>query len=383
MKPSGTDWDLLIHRHLDGTLSEAELRVFDGRLKSDSRLRRRLAEMAFDQNQLSDLLAESGPVPIVVLPPDAREPVEARPVAPLLRPALPTRRRIPRRLLMGAAAVLLCVTAGVVAWILSAARAPFEVVSGEVRIQDSRIEVTGSAPARLRLPDGSEAILAPSSAAVFRGETGDARQVVELAQGGASFSVVPGKGKFRVDTPVGRVGVLGTRFSVELRKAKKRPLLAVAVTEGRVRVEFGGVSRELGAGESRVFGAEADERKEAKTPLSVVVHGKVLAKGDAHIVLAVDGVVKGDAPSLPGRNLRITAGFVKRENGELENERVPFQFLRKLQIGQELSLDVRQNGEEWTVGKLDREQVDWAQRKEDREKKPRDPGKSPERDNDK
>jgi hypothetical protein len=53
---SAEELDLLIHRHLDGTLSEEEAGALDGRLRSDPRARRRLAEMAFDHAQLRELL---------------------------------------------------------------------------------------------------------------------------------------------------------------------------------------------------------------------------------------------------------------------------------------------------------------------------------------
>ena len=48
--------DFLIHRHLDGTLSEDEAKVFQERLRGDVDARRRLAEMAFEHAQLKELL---------------------------------------------------------------------------------------------------------------------------------------------------------------------------------------------------------------------------------------------------------------------------------------------------------------------------------------
>ncbi len=52
--------DLLIHRHLDGTLGEEEATVFEQRLRTDPAARRRLAEMAFDHVQLKELLESAG-----------------------------------------------------------------------------------------------------------------------------------------------------------------------------------------------------------------------------------------------------------------------------------------------------------------------------------
>ncbi len=52
--------DLLIHRHLEGTLGEEEARALEGRLRADPAARRRLAEMAFDHAQLKELLEHAG-----------------------------------------------------------------------------------------------------------------------------------------------------------------------------------------------------------------------------------------------------------------------------------------------------------------------------------
>lgn len=49
-------FDVLIHRHLDGTLSEDEQKAFEARLLADVDARRRLAEMAFDHAQLKEIL---------------------------------------------------------------------------------------------------------------------------------------------------------------------------------------------------------------------------------------------------------------------------------------------------------------------------------------
>jgi len=57
-----SDVDALIHRHLEGALTEAEARALEERLRGDPEARRLLAEMAFDQAQLRELLvpADSG-----------------------------------------------------------------------------------------------------------------------------------------------------------------------------------------------------------------------------------------------------------------------------------------------------------------------------------
>jgi hypothetical protein len=52
------DADRLIHRHLEGDLSEEDSAALGARLKSDPGFRRRLAEMAFDRAQMKDVLSK-------------------------------------------------------------------------------------------------------------------------------------------------------------------------------------------------------------------------------------------------------------------------------------------------------------------------------------
>lgn len=403
------DWDYLIHKHLSGEeLTEEQRSALNDRLRKFPRLRKRLAEMAFEQAQMRDVLATSEGVPILIVPDTVREPAAVA-AAPLLKPLppIPWYRR-PWILPAAAAAGFLVLVLGIVAWRNSANRAPFEVVKGEVRAEGGSVEVSAAAPALFRMSDGSEAELSPSSTAVFRGRVGDARQVVELNAGAGRFKVAKAPDTFKIETPAGRVTVLGTEFTVELRKQKKRPAaMAVSVTEGRVRVDARGEVRELGPGERHVFGAEPEEkrpeekkpqpppeRKEARPVFNGVVRGKVVGKGDAHVLIAVDAVVssrKDAAPDLaaamPGRTIKVMVPGPKRKEGEPEVSKIPFLYVRKLAIGQEVSLDVRQTkGEDFMIGELDREQADWAVREERREgdkepkKKARDPEKSPERD---
>lgn len=63
------DLDLLIHRHLEGALSEADAADLGARLKGDPDARRRLAEMAFDVAQLRDVLSARPKARLRKLPP--------------------------------------------------------------------------------------------------------------------------------------------------------------------------------------------------------------------------------------------------------------------------------------------------------------------------
>jgi len=347
-------------------------------------------------------LQVSEAMPILIIPQDA--PKQA--AAPLLKPlppAEPAREPRSRRLVPVVAAAIVLV--GIVFWAIRGPEVPYEKISGEASIEGSKVEVSAAAPAVFRMSDGSEAKLAPSTSAIFHGAKDSARQVVEISQGAGSFKVAKAPDSFRVDTPSGRVLVLGTEFSVELRRQKKGlPALAVAVSSGRVRVEHGGKSLELGPGESRVFGAEVVEKKELpkdpppqkdppKEPRPVfngVVHGKVVSKGDTALLLTVDriGSSRKDsspeiAETLPGRTIKISVRG-PRKDGEPPADKIQMLFLRKLEVGQALTLDVRQlKGDDFTMGALTEAQVQWAippreERREDK-KKLRDPEPVPDR----
>ena len=397
MSQTPWDWDYLIHRHLSGgELTEEQRSALNDRLRKFPRLRKRLAEMAFEQTQYRDIRGISEPVPILILEADAHEPVVA---APLLKPMAVVRR--PWIMPTVAAAACLAIIAGIVLWRSGSPVEPFNVVSGDVRAQGPRVEVAGATPALFRMSDGSEAELAPASSAVFHGRVGQARQVIQLDQGAGKFKVAKAPDSFRIDTPVGQVSVLGTEFSVELRKQKKGPAaLAVSVASGRVRVVAGGMTKELGAGESRVFGVEPPpekkepppEKKEPRLVFNGVVQGKVVAKGDGHLLLAVGRIVSSRkessaevAATIPGRTLKVSVATSKRKDGESQPDKMHFLFVRKLEVGQEVSLDVRQiKGDDFVIGALDEEQVQWAiPRDEPRKDKPkkelRDPEKGPDR----
>jgi hypothetical protein len=136
--------------------------------------------------------------------------------------------------------------------------------------------VPDSSPAVIRLADGSRATFEPASEAVLFGRTAGQRQLVELVAGGGAFQVVEGGGGFEVKTALGRVTALGTEFSVRLlapsdrdresdRAGAGHAAMAVAVQSGAVRVEFGGETYTLQAGQSRRFAPEGNRKPRAAT----------------------------------------------------------------------------------------------------------------------
>jgi ferric-dicitrate binding protein FerR (iron transport regulator) len=402
------DWDYLMHLHLSGQeLTEGQRTALNERLRKFPRLRRRLAEMAFEQATIRDALQVSEAMPILILPPEAPKEVAAPLLKPLPPPEPAKEPRYRRLVPAVAAAIVLC---SIVFWAISGPTVPYEKVSGEALIEGAKVEVSAAAPAVFRMSDGSEATLAPSTSAVFHGRKDSARQVVEISQGAGSFKVAKAPDSFRVETPSGRVLVLGTEFSVELRKQKKGPpAMAVAVASGRVRVEHGGKSLDLGPGENRVFGEVVEKKEPPKDPpkeprpevkkeppkesrpvFNGVVQGKVVGKGDSALLLTVERVVssrKDSSPEvaeqIPGRTLKVSAG--RRRDGDPPPDKIQMLFLRKVEVGQTLTLDVRQlKGDDFVIGALTEAQVQWAlppreePRKEDK-KKLRDPEPVPDR----
>jgi hypothetical protein len=178
-----------------------------------------------------------------------------------------------------------------------------KVVSGSVLVEGSprdrlrtgeAVRIAGSAPAVVHLADGSRAELDPASEAVLAGRAGRARQVIALDRGGGRFTVRPGAGEFRVETPLGSVTALGTQFTVRLvrgerKEGDRRRSLAVAVAEGSVRVDAAAKSRTLAAGQSCLVAGEEFRADEGRT-----VRGTVLLVDGARGALVL--VSGGDRP---------------------------------------------------------------------------------------
>jgi ferric-dicitrate binding protein FerR (iron transport regulator) len=126
-----------------------------------------------------------------------------------------------------------------------------------------RVSVVGEAPAEIRLDDASTAKLDPGSRALFMGQQGDVRQLVELRAGKGAFEVRHEPHAFKVATVLGSVTVTGTEFTVELKdaqtEAQPTTTMVVEVEAGRVSVEYQRRQFVLSAGAKRVFGAEGPQ----------------------------------------------------------------------------------------------------------------------------
>ncbi len=310
-------------------------------------------------------------------------------------PSSGARRRSPWRLAAVAAAVLAAATG---AWLGSRESTDHQVLAGRVLVdgqevsripEGAALEVAGNGPATIRLADGSRAELSPASRAVLCGGVGELRQVVKLDRGKGDFNVEKGAKKFRVDTPVGKVTVLGTEFSVELRpavskgegkmKGKMALALVVAVAAGSVRVDFDGKEHVLSVGQQRVFGREreGDGKKESGLPESVRgfsgrVRGAVVTKGKKHTFTFKVGRVlktwKGSKAKKPaalvGLTIKIGPRWQKNKRGKWRPVEIQVLFIRKLKAGSELTLEVRNvERDEFAILELDRDQRTWALKK--------------------
>lgn len=117
-------------------------------------------------------------------------------------------------------------------------------------------EVPSGLPADLRLSDGSLLKIDAGSRVAVQMATPQAR-IVRLMAGAAGFDVTPQAREFRVETALGNVRVLGTRFRVALLSS---PMLQVSVRQGTVTVECGHGTTTLTGGQQREFVLLADGR---------------------------------------------------------------------------------------------------------------------------
>lgn len=173
-------------------------------------------------------------------------------------------RRRPRVLAVAAAGLLL---AGGAAWGVSLARLGLDEVrwcrlvsGGAERTCSLGEEIAAPDGAALDLPDGTHVVLRPGARASLERAGEGERARIRLAQGDASFEVARVRGTFAVETGLGRVEVLGTRFTVRHLPDPARPgaravLLEVEVSEGRVRLRAGMRAVDLVAGQAGFCGS--------------------------------------------------------------------------------------------------------------------------------
>jgi len=275
MAPSSRDMQL-IGKYLDGQPAPEELADLQQRLREAPDAAEAFAAAArMDAWLAGHFREEKGARDVAAV---FREVEAGRPAAARQPGAAPRWRSL--KVWAAAAVVVLVCGAGLWLYLGGLPGTSHQVLDGRVMTggaeatvipQGARIRVADSAPAVIRLTDGSRATLEASSVAVLHGRAAGRRQLVELDAGGGTFQVAKAKGDFEVKTPLGRVTALGTEFSVRIlagnergkesdREAGGRRALAVAVASGTVQVEFAGQTHTLQAGDSRVFTHEAEKK---------------------------------------------------------------------------------------------------------------------------
>lgn len=286
--------DELVDAHLLGELSPQQAEELQQELRTDSDARRLFVQSILLDAHLHRL---------------ARSEVDAGAMSG--NAAAP--RRVMRLRWLAAAAMLL-IAIGAAAWFHFARPGPdtlARVSSGTVLVngqpsdrvpEGATLSVAGSGPATIRLPDGSQATLDPSTRLVVRGRVDGVRQLLRLISGGGQFQVPNGGGQFRIDTPAGSVTVLGTQFTVAIRSPD---VLFVSVLTGTVRFDHDGKAFTLSTGQSRLFGPEP-----SPSTLPAEGIGKVMVKTGA--IQAVDANAKSFEVTLPPRPLTFAC------NGETE-----------------------------------------------------------------
>lgn len=276
MAPPSRDMQL-IGKYLDGHPAPEELADLQRRLREAPEAAEAFAAAArVDAWLAGHFREEKGARDVAAV---FRQVEAGRPAASRQPGAAPRWRS--SKVLAAAAVVVLACGAGLWLYLGGLPATSHQVLAGRVMTggaeatvipQGARIRVADSAPAVIRLTDGSRATLEASSVAVLHGRAAGRRQLVELDAGGGTFQVAKAKGDFEVKTPLGRVTALGTEFSVRLAAAANghekegehpragRRALAVAVLSGAVQVEFAGQTHTLQAGDSRVFTPEAEKK---------------------------------------------------------------------------------------------------------------------------
>ncbi len=224
----------LIHRYLDGTLSDSEFRVLNDLLRGDPVVAREFARTAHLHNQLHDKFA-------VGLPGMAQP----------FRAAQGSRSR--RWIVGGLCVAALCAACVFVDWRAPSPTAAIGILAdsqGDVHLENSagalRPAISGTAvhrgdrivtsgmntDARLQLSDGSQLAI-QGNAALRCGDNGQP-QTFFLDAGQISASVSPQRdgAPFRIASATALVEVLGTKFVVWAASDRTE----VDVTEGRVAV---------------------------------------------------------------------------------------------------------------------------------------------------
>jgi hypothetical protein len=167
--------------------------------------------------------------------------------------------------------------------------------------------------------------------------------------------------------------------------------LAVAVAAGSVQVNYDGKDYSLAAGEQRVFAEEGRgkrERPKVENPLPEAVRGfvgmvkgTVAAKNERGFDLKVTAVLKtwegNKAPNpaaLVGMTIKVTAMWSKGEGDKWRQNEVQLAFIRKLEVGQELTVEIKNiEREVFAILELTKEQTELAKagREEPRKEEPR------------
>ncbi len=220
------------------------------------------------------------------IPPAAQGLVAADtpPVRPAASPARTARRRFIAVLVTLAAGLLIAV--GLWSWwpgVQYAAptlEGDFSIHSASGEVVGQRIPqrgdtiIAGDSDAELSIGAYCSVTLKPGTELVLKGNPRS--EVLELKEGTVESRIVPEKGRFRIDTPLGHVSVRGTEFitTVEYKTAnnegvqginglKKSAIVTVAVVSGMVAFEMGGMTGILGPGSSQAF-ADDNEKTESR-----------------------------------------------------------------------------------------------------------------------
>jgi hypothetical protein len=327
----------IILQYFDGTLSDRGVMGLNARLENDSDLRREFAEMLIHEVQLNEIGKEIKEEGISF----------SERTHPLFS--------MPWRIAACAAAAV--VVAVMLCFYLmgegypSPTAAGFYEVKGANKVERGAVIETRDKEAELSMGNYCRVELKPESSVKIEGK--EYAEKIYLERGQVVCDIESKIGTFYVETEAGTVSVKGTKFIVKYLEKGDENMNAkqmfVKVLVGAVLLSGAWGSMPLAAGDEAVV----PEEKKVSLPESLygfsgMVRGVVVEKGNNNFTFKVGKLLKvwkenkaGDPKAIVGRTVRVGPRWVKDERGKWRKVGTHVAFIRSLEAGQEMTLEIK------------------------------------------